>query len=58
MQAYTSWSAGLAATVATLRLPRFTDIRAQLAAGNNAQAAAAAVAADRWGTRPFTPASC
>jgi NlpC/P60 family len=58
VQAYPSWLAGLAATVATLRLPRYAGVRAQLAAGNDAQAAAAAVVTDRWGTAPFNPGSC
>ncbi len=59
VQAYPSWQEGLAATIATLRGDRrdYGPILAALAAGNNAQAVAAAVAASPWGTEPFT-ATC
>jgi len=57
VQAYPSVQAGLAATVATLRGGPYGPILAALAAGDNAQAVADAVAASPWGTEPFT-ASC
>jgi hypothetical protein len=55
VQAYTSWAEGLAATVFTLQ--HYPAIRAALAAGGNAQAAADAVADSSWGTERFA-ASC
>ena len=57
VQAYPSVQEGLAATVATLRGGPYGPILAALAAGNNAQAVADAVADSPWGTEPFT-ASC
>ena len=57
MQAYPSVQEGLAATVATLRGGQYGPVLAALAARNDAQAVADAVAASPWGTEPFT-ASC
>lgn len=57
VRAYTSWSQGMDATVATLALPAYTRIRRELAAGTDAQAVADQVATSPWGTSWFT-ASC
>jgi len=57
VQAYPSVQEGLAATVATLRGGQYGPVLAALAARNDAQAVADAVAASPWGTEPFT-ASC
>lgn len=57
VQRYTSWGSGLTATEATLSGPDYGSIRAALAAANNAQNVANAVAASPWGTQAFQ-ASC
>jgi hypothetical protein len=57
VQSYTSWRQGLAATAATIHNGLYPGILAALAAGNNAQAVAGAVAASPWGTQAFT-ANC
>ncbi len=54
VQAYPSVQEGLAATVATLRGGPYGPVLSALAAGNDAQAVANAVAASPWGTEPFT----
>jgi hypothetical protein len=53
VQAYTSASQGLTATVNTLRNGRYSGIIAALRAGNSAQAVERAVAASPWGTGSF-----
>jgi murein DD-endopeptidase MepM/ murein hydrolase activator NlpD len=53
VQAYTSWSQGLTATVNTLRGGAYRGIVAALKAGNSAQAVERAVAASPWGTGSF-----
>ncbi|TMM15550.1 MAG: M23 family metallopeptidase [Actinobacteria bacterium] len=53
VQAYTSASQGLQATVNTLRNGRYSGIVAALRAGNSAQAVERAVAASPWGTGAF-----
>ncbi len=53
VQAYTSWSQGLTATVDTLRSGAYRGIIAALKAGNSAQAVERAVAASPWGTGSF-----
>jgi hypothetical protein len=53
IQAYTSASQGLEATVLTLRNGRYGNILAALRAGNSALAVERAVAASPWGTGPF-----
>lgn len=53
VQAYPSWALGLRATVITLSGPDYPAIRAALAAGDDAQRGADAVAASEWGTEPF-----
>jgi hypothetical protein len=53
VQAYTSASQGLQATVNTLRSGRYSGIVAALRAGNSARAVEQAVAASPWGTGPF-----
>ena len=53
VQAYTSPSQGLQATVQTLRNGLYGGILAALRAGNSAQAVERAVAASPWGTGPF-----
>jgi hypothetical protein len=53
VQAYTSWSQGLSATVSTLRGGAYRGIIAALKAGNSAQAVERAVAASPWGTGSF-----
>jgi|HubBroStandDraft_5_1064220.scaffolds.fasta_scaffold21357_2 hypothetical protein len=57
VRAYTSWEQGFQATLTTLGYPAYAGIRSALAAGDDAQAVAVAVAASPWGTGPFT-ASC
>lgn len=52
VKAYRSRADGLAATVATLRLPRYTAVVAQLRANADPLAVSAAVAASGWGTGP------
>lgn len=53
VKAYTSWSQGVAATVATLKQGNFTGIRAALHAGTP-QAVATAIGQSPWGTSPTT----
>lgn len=53
VQAYASWSEGMAATVITLRNGRYGDILAALQGGNCAPCVASAVAASPWGTGRF-----
>jgi hypothetical protein len=53
VQAFTSWSQGLAATVTTLRNGRYGGILSALQAGNCAPCVATAVAASPWGTGRF-----
>jgi hypothetical protein len=53
VQAYTSSSQGLSATVNTLRGGAYRGIIAALKAGNSAQAVERAVAASPWGTGSF-----
>jgi murein DD-endopeptidase MepM/ murein hydrolase activator NlpD len=53
VQAYTSASQGLTATVNTLRNGRYSGIVAALRAGNSARAVEQAVAASPWGTGSF-----
>jgi hypothetical protein len=53
VQAYTSSSQGLTATVNTLRGGAYRGIVAALKAGNSAQAVERAVAASPWGTGSF-----
>ena len=53
VQAYTSSSQGLTATVSTLRGGAYRGIVAALKAGNSAQAVEQAVAASPWGTGSF-----
>jgi hypothetical protein len=57
VQAYASWPSDLGATRLTLTGPDYRPIRSALAAGNDAQRAADAVARSPWGTEPFE-ASC
>jgi hypothetical protein len=57
VQAYPTWQEGFTATLATLGNGNYPAILSALAAGNDAQAVADAVAASPWGTAPFT-ASC
>ncbi len=57
VQAYTSWRQGFAATITTLGNGHYGAILSALAAGNDAQAVAGAIAASPWGTKPFQ-ASC
>ena len=54
VQAYQSWKQGMQATVTTIRNGRYGGIIAALDSGNNAQAAAGAVASSPWGTGAFT----
>lgn len=54
VKAYTSWSQGFSATIATLYNGNYTNVIVALKAGNNAQAVAAAVAASPWGTGLFS----
>jgi hypothetical protein len=53
VKAYTSWTQGFTATVATLHDGYYTDILAALQNGGDAQAVADAVAASPWGTQAF-----
>jgi pyruvate/2-oxoglutarate dehydrogenase complex dihydrolipoamide acyltransferase (E2) component len=53
VQAYTSATQGLQATVNTLRSGRYSGIVGALRAGNSARAVEQAVAASPWGTGPF-----
>jgi hypothetical protein len=53
VQAYTSWSEGLAATTQTLDEGMYSGILAALKAGNSAQAVERAVASSVWGTGSF-----
>jgi hypothetical protein len=53
VQAYPSWAEGFTATLTTLRNGRYGPVLAALAAGDDAQAVADAVAASPWGTGPF-----
>jgi hypothetical protein len=53
VQAYTSASQGLLATINTLRSGRYSGIVAALRAGSSARAVEQAVAASPWGTGPF-----
>lgn len=53
VQAYTSWSQGLTATVTTLRNGHYGGILAALRAGSCAPCVAAAVGASPWGTGRF-----
>ena len=53
VQAYTSWSQGLQATVTTLRNGHYGGILAALANGSCAPCVAAAVGASPWGTGRF-----
>ncbi len=57
VQAYPSWAEGFQATLTTLGYAAYGGIRSALAAGDDAQAVADAVAASPWGTGPFA-ASC
>lgn len=57
VQAYTSWAEGFRATFTTLANGNYGGILATLAAGDSAQAVAAAVADSPWGTAAFR-ASC
>lgn len=47
---YPSWTVGVAATIATLRLNYYTDIRHQLATATTTKQIADAIAASPWGT--------
>lgn len=53
VKAYTSWTQGFVATVATLYNGNYPGIIAALRAGKSAQAVADAVAVSPWGTLPF-----
>ncbi len=57
VQSYPDWRTGFAATIVTLHTGRYGPVLAALAAGNDAQAVADAVAASPWGTQSFQ-ASC
>ncbi len=56
VKAYTSWTEGFTATLATLFNGDYEGILAALRRGNDAQAVADAVAASPWGTEPFVVA--
>jgi hypothetical protein len=56
VRAYPSWAEGFRATLTTLGYGPYGGIRSALAAGDNAQAVADAVAGSPWGTGPFTAA--
>lgn len=47
---YPSWAAGVAATIATLRLNYYTEIRHQLVTATTVKPVADAIAASPWGT--------
>jgi hypothetical protein len=53
VQVFTSYAQGLDANVTVARMPAYAGVRSALAAGNNAQAVADAVASSPWGTEPF-----
>jgi peptidoglycan hydrolase CwlO-like protein len=53
VKAYTSWSQGFTATLATLFNGNYAGIIAALRRGTSGQAVANAVAASPWGTQPF-----
>ena len=53
VRSYPTWRSGLRATLRTLNGPDYGSIRAALAAGDDAQAVATAVAQSPWGTNPF-----
>jgi len=55
VKAYSSWAVGLRATVITLHNGYYDEILAALRRGDDAQAAADAVAASPWGTGSFRP---
>ena len=57
VQAYPSWQEGLQATVTTIRNGNYQGILSALAAGDDPQGAADAVASSPWGTGSFQ-ASC
>ena len=57
VQAYTSWQEGMGATVHTIYNGNYGAVISALRSGGNAQGAADAVAASKWGTGPFA-ASC
>ena len=50
IKAYSSWSQGLQATIATLRNGNYPGILAALKAGNNPAAVGSAIGASPWGT--------
>lgn len=54
VQAYPSWREGFKATRTALHNGLYGGVLAALRAGDNAQAVASAVAASRWGTKPFS----
>ena len=56
VQAFPSWSEGLAANVAAITNGLYGPVLAALRAGNDAQGVADAVGASPWGTSPFTAA--
>jgi hypothetical protein len=53
VRAYPTWRSGMRATLRTLGGPDYGGIRAALAAGDDAQAVATAVAQSPWGTKAF-----
>jgi hypothetical protein len=57
VKAYPSWAEGLTANLTAMTNGLYGPVLSALAAGNNSQTVADAVAASPWGTAPFS-ASC